>query len=108
VILHFCPRADWDAALATGAYVADSLETEGFIHCSGRDQVTTPANLLARGRTDLVLLEINSDGLPLQYDETPEGTFPHVYGPIPVPSVVTVHDFPPNPDGTFSVPDSVL
>ena len=101
-ILHFCPRAEWVRAQAEGEYAADTLATEGFIHCSAAEQVHAPANELVRGRTDLVLLEIDESYLA----EPPrvEGGFPHVYGPIPVAAVVAVHDFPPDPDGTFTLP----
>jgi len=108
MILHFCGRADWEAALATGTYSADSLETEGFIHCSTRDQFLRPANALAAGRTDLVLLQVDEAALPVKYDETPDGVFPHVYGPIPVAAVIAVHDFPPGPDGAFVEPPDLL
>jgi uncharacterized protein (DUF952 family) len=101
-ILHFCPRERWTRAQQEGEYAADTLATEGFIHCSTAEQVHVPANELARGRTDLVLLEIDEDRLA----EPPrvEGGFPHVYGPIPVAAVMRVHDFPPNADGTFTLP----
>jgi uncharacterized protein (DUF952 family) len=109
MILHFCPVADWRAA--GSSYAADSLATQGFIHCSTVDQLTTPANALARGRTDLVVLQIDASRLtsPLVWEQgdppEPDGSlFPHVYGPIAVAAVVAVHDFPPGPDGFFSVP----
>ena len=114
MILHFCPRADWAAAVATGSYVAPSLAAQGFIHCSTRAQVPTPAGLLARGRTDLVLLRIDEERLtsPLVWEDgdppDPSGMlFPHVYGPIGVSAVVGVHDFPPSADGSFVVPADV-
>jgi uncharacterized protein (DUF952 family) len=109
MILHFCPLADWRAAGPD--YTADSLAAQGFIHCSTLDQLTTPANALARGRTDLVVLEIDERRLssPLVWEQgdPPDvagSLFPHVYGPIAVDAVVAVHDFPPGPDGSFSVP----
>jgi uncharacterized protein (DUF952 family) len=109
MILHFCPRAVWEAAGPD--YAADTLATQGFIHCSTADHLTTPANALARGRTDLVVLEVDESRLtsPVRWepgDPADEaGTiFPHVYGPIAVDAVVAVHAFPPGPDGFFSLP----
>lgn len=58
-ILRFCRSADWSAAQVRGEYRGDTLATEGFIHCSTADQVHLPANALVRGRTDIVLLEVD-------------------------------------------------
>jgi uncharacterized protein (DUF952 family) len=111
MILHFCPRAEWEAAAAAGEYRADSLESQGFIHCSTPEQVAIPATALARGRRDIVLLEIDEARLPApvvweQGDPPDPGgmLFPHVYSAIPVAAVVAVHDYLPEPDGTFLQP----
>jgi uncharacterized protein (DUF952 family) len=110
-ILHFCGEEDWAEAQATGEYRADSLTTEGFIHCSTADQVHLPANALAAGRTDLVLLEVEPAQITAEIrwepavPADPESTrFPHVYGPIPTRAVVAVHEFKPGPDGRFVAP----
>lgn len=110
-ILHFCPRAAWQAAQDAGEYRGDTLATEGFIHCSTADQVQLPANALVRGRTDIVLLEIDPARLssPVRWEPgdsaRPDSMqFPHVYGPISLDAVIGVHDFPPTADGTFTVP----
>jgi uncharacterized protein (DUF952 family) len=109
VIYHFCPRADWEAAKPTGTYAADSLRTQGFTHCSTLALAHEPATMLAAGRTDLVLLEIDEALLdaPAVWEDGdpphPTGRqFPHVYGPIPVAAVVAVRDLRPEPDGTFA------
>ena len=96
---HLVPEATWAAADPGMGYEPASLETEGFIHCSTLDQVLVPANALARGRTDLVLLEIEPSLLStppvFEPGDAPEPMlFPHIYGPIPVAAVVAVHDFP--------------
>jgi uncharacterized protein (DUF952 family) len=113
-IFHFCSGAEWQAAVAQGSYVADTLATEGFIHCSTADLVHLPANALARGRTDLVLLEVDESQLaePPRYEpgdpsDFSSPMFPHVYGPIPVAAVTTVHQFQPDADGQFTLPDTV-
>lgn len=108
MIYHFCPRADWAAARESGVYTADSLATQGFIHFSPRHHVHVIATLLARGRTDLVVLEVDEARLaaPAVWEDgdppDPGGMqFPHVYGPVPVAAVVAVHDLPPAADGSF-------
>jgi uncharacterized protein (DUF952 family) len=109
LIYHFCPRADWAAARAAGSYTAESLTAQGFIHCSPADHVHVSATERARGRTDLVVLEIDEARLdpPAVWEDGdpphPTGKqFPHVYGAIPLDAVVKVHDYPPAADGTFA------
>jgi uncharacterized protein (DUF952 family) len=109
VIYHFCPRADWEAAVAAGSYSAESLGTQGFIHCSSRELVHVSATAFAPGRDDLLLLEIDESllGDTNVWEEGdpphPDGhLFPHVYGPIPVGAVVTVQPLPPLRDGSFA------
>lgn len=111
MILHFCPAGDWEAAVPAGEYRAPSLETQGFIHCSTPEQVHLPATLLARGRTDLVLLVLDESKLPVPVvwedgdPPDPSGMqFPHLYAPIPVEAVSAVHPWKPGADGGFRPP----
>jgi len=111
MILHICPRDAWAAAVADGKFEGDTLATQGYIHCSPPELVHLPATLLFRGRTDLVLLEIDEARLPVpvtweQGDPpTPDGPlFPHLYDVLPIEAVVAVHDYLPNEDGAFSPP----
>jgi uncharacterized protein (DUF952 family) len=115
-ILHFCSRDEWASAAvnAGGEYTADSFGTEGFIHCSTFDLAAGAANRHALGRTDLVLLEIDQEVLaePPRYEpgnpaDPDSPLYPHLYRPLPVAAVVRVVDFPPNPDGTFTVPEEL-
>ncbi|HUS17655.1 MAG TPA: DUF952 domain-containing protein [Chloroflexia bacterium] len=56
---HIVHQATWEQAAAAGEYRPDSVEAEGFIHCSYRSQILLPANLLYHGQTGLVLLCID-------------------------------------------------
>jgi uncharacterized protein (DUF952 family) len=90
-ILHITPRSQWESAKAIGAaYRADSLDSEGFIHCSRVDQVVAVANRFYAGQTDLVLLVIQSDRLqaPLRYEAADGDEFPHLYGALNLDAVV--------------------
>ncbi|SDC77541.1 DUF952 domain-containing protein [Actinokineospora iranica] len=110
MILHIIERAAWPA----GEVRAPSLDTEGFVHCSDPGTVHLPANRLFRGRTDLLLLEIDPAkvGVPVRWEPgsppIPDGPwFPHVYGPVPAAAVVAAHDFPPGADGFFTLPSAL-
>jgi uncharacterized protein (DUF952 family) len=111
MIYHITPRADWDAALRAGRYTADSLASQGFIHCSTREQVIGVADAFYAGRSGLVLLCIDEGqlGAPLVYEnlEGGEALFPHLYGPLNLEAVVHVADFAPGAEGRFTLPAGV-
>lgn len=109
-IYHIIPRTVWEQALASGTYRPTSLDTEGFIHASTREQVLDTAARYYRGQPGLLLLVIESDKLQseLRFDPVTlngaETRFPHIYGPLNLDAVEAVLDFPPNADGSFSFP----
>ena len=108
VIYHITTNADWERARATGSYAADSLSTEGFIHCSTAQQVIATANRIFKGRRDLVLLCVDTSRVKpeIRYENLEGGSnlFPHVYGALEVAAIVSMHDFPPQDDGSFTLP----
>ena len=106
-IFHITTRSAWEEAVTAGSYTADSLKSEGFIHCSQAEQVTWVANTRFRGRTDLVLLHVDEAAVGAEVRrENLEGgvtLFPHVYGPLPVAAVLDVTPMVPASDGSFDV-----
>jgi uncharacterized protein (DUF952 family) len=103
LIYHITSAQAWQAAQVSGAYRADSLDREGFIHASMRDQVMATANRYYRGLTDLVLLEIDEEVVKpeVRYEIATVGeTFPHIYGPLNLDAVVRVVPF--DPDSTYN------
>ncbi len=104
MILHITSKQEWLEAQTRGAYIAPSLQTEGFIHCSTEKQVLHVANAFYRGRSDLVLLVIDESKLASELKwEAPAGppakgisvsdSFPHVFGPISLAAVAQALDF---------------
>jgi uncharacterized protein (DUF952 family) len=116
LILHITSKKEWLEARERGEYIAPSLQTEGFIHCSTEKQVLHVANAFYRGRTDLVLLQIDETKLASEVKwEPPAGPpapgisetdkFPHIFGPINLTAVSAVFDFPSDSaSDTFSLP----
>lgn len=105
-IFHIAMATEWHKAKLSGSYTADTLASEGFIHCSKSDQLIRVANFLFRGRTDLVLLCVDRSKVKAEIrDENLEGgddQFPHIYGPLNLDAVTKVFDFVPELDGCFA------
>ena len=98
MIYHVTTRAAWEQAQAAGEYRAESLATEGFIHCSELHQVDGVLQRYYQGVTDLVLLHIRASALEakLIYEMAPSinESFPHIYGPINLDAVEEVAPIP--------------
>ena len=107
-IFHITTGSEWIAAQRVGAYEGDTLASEGFVHCSFAQQVSAVANSNFRGRSDLIVLQIDPALLDVQVrvEDLHGGgeNFPHVYGPIRVEAIAGVHELSPGDDGSFSFP----
>ena len=107
-LLHLCRPEEWESALASGAYRADSLESEGFIHCSTPEQIVATAQRHRKGQQGLLLLVIDPDrvGPEIRWEEAKNGeAYPHIYGPLNIDAVTAVKPFPLQPDGSFLQPE---
>jgi uncharacterized protein (DUF952 family) len=109
IILHITRREEWEKAKVSGFYRGDTLDSEGFIHCSTRTQVIKVANFRFRSQRDLVVLCIDSQKVePSIRYEGVEDLFPHVYGALNVDAVVRVVEFAAGEDGFFELPLEVV
>lgn len=104
-ILHIINNNEWSKT--DGSYHPESLASDGFIHCSTKDQVIEVANFLYKGQNDLVLLCIDSNRVtsPIKYEDLYEAgeDYPHIYGPLNTNAVFKVVNFTPGDDGTFAL-----
>jgi uncharacterized protein (DUF952 family) len=99
LIYHITTEVAWAKAQTTGEVVAESLATEGFIHCSRQPQLLAVANRFFSAASELLVLGIDEESVQeWLVNEGPAGVgdafaqdvFPHVYAPIPVAAVVAV------------------
>ena len=105
-ILHITTRSAWNAQQHQAHYVAPSLESEGFIHCSTPAQLLATAARYYTGASDLVVLVLDPDRLSsrLAYEVATGGqSFPHVHGPIAKAAVVDLLPLEER-DGQFQPP----
>ncbi|MEV6114707.1 DUF952 domain-containing protein [Streptomyces sp. NPDC052109] len=100
-ILHITERSLWEEARERGTYEVSTrgrtLQEEGFIHFSTREQFPRVAAFLYGdydGPDELVVLVVDPAlvGAPVKYEAAEPGgeEFPHVYGPLPADAVVGV------------------
>jgi uncharacterized protein (DUF952 family) len=106
-LYHLITREAWETARSTADYRAESLETEGFIHCSGDlEQLLRVADRLYAGRGDLLALEVDTQSLasPVKWEPARSGeVYPHIYGPLSTNAVVGVRSLTVGADGAHSL-----
>jgi uncharacterized protein (DUF952 family) len=93
-IYHITTKERWADALAKGQYEADTLASEGYMHCSTADQVAGVLDRYYQGHTGLVKLKIQKDKVerPLVFElaGSINELFPHIHGPLNLDAVVEV------------------
>jgi uncharacterized protein (DUF952 family) len=94
VIYHLALPAAWAEAQRTGSYDRStrdaSLAEVGFVHCSEREQLSGTRARFYADLPQVLVLSVDETGLDVRRELAGEELFPHVYGPIPVGSVVAV------------------
>ena len=104
MILHLMPRPAWEQWRDAGSYEPPSLASEGFVHCTGNDDLMLAvANRFYSGEPGEVVVVTLDEGrltreVRWEAPAHPDGTaptdneplFPHVYGPLDREAVVRV------------------
>jgi uncharacterized protein (DUF952 family) len=107
MILHITQRQAWATAKDLGTYRSNTLDSEGFMHCSTVAQVLGSANRFFKGQADLVILKIDADRVTpeIRYEGADANNlFPHIYGELNIDAVIQSIDLESHPDGSFIMP----
>jgi len=109
VIFHIAKSQQWEEAKQLKSYRGDTLDSEGFIHCSTLPQVVRTSNKFFAGQTGLLLLWIDSDQVQaeVKYEPAAGDHYPHIYGPLNVDAVLKVIEFEAGADGKFELPEEL-
>ena len=96
-IFHICLPASWQSQLGDPEYSASSLESEGFIHCSTKEQLDGTLARYFRDIPELLILEILPSAVAenLRFEPAPHSQerYPHIYGAIPKGAILHLHRF---------------
>jgi uncharacterized protein (DUF952 family) len=105
VIFHIATGRDWERATSTGTYTTESRHSQSVIGCFSPAQHAAAANQLLAGRTDLILLLIDTDRLEsevrVEQADAHGQPIPCVYGPVNLDAVFEATPYRPGPDGRF-------
>lgn len=91
-IYHIVLPEKWETVKHNSSYAADSLETEGFIHCSYDHQLDAVIGRYYANEPELVVLTIDPAKLTSELVSEPSTggeEYPHIYGPINLDAVVS-------------------
>jgi uncharacterized protein (DUF952 family) len=105
IIFHLLPTALWQAQPTYEPYHADTLATEGFIHCTREvERLVVVANHFYRqinGAFMILCVETERLTAEVRWEVSHGHLYPHVYGSIDRAAIVDVIAFPRNPNGDF-------
>ncbi len=111
-IVHALSTSDWERFKDDGEYRPESLEKQGFIHCSKVGQIGVVADSIHSDDDDMMLLLIDESCLnsPVQYEtngDSGTSAFPHIYGPLTLDEVAESFQFMQDETG-YRLPNELL
>lgn len=95
LIYHIVTPETWEKFKDENEYAAESLTTEGFIHCSYRSQLDDVLQRYYRDAGKVLILHINTHRLtsPLIAEpSTNREIYPHIYGKINKSAIVNIEE----------------
>lgn len=107
LIFHIVEKKSWKHIEKSGEYKPESLELEGFIHCSTGHQINNTANRIFKDKRHLFLLIIDTKRVesPIKYEDNAEQNekFPHIYGPLNTNAILDKISLNPDKKGNFDL-----
>ena len=95
LIYHIVFPAVWEVFKNKDFYEADSLQSEGFIHCSFAGQLETVLRRYYKGVERVLILELETEKLTSKLVNEPSTggeIYPHIYGKIRAEAIVEVQE----------------
>jgi len=112
-VYKLLPWGEWETVRELGSWAGSAVDlADGFVHFSTWAQVAETARRHFAGQGELALVTVQTDALVLRWEPSRGGAlFPHLYGELPLTSVVEAvrvpeteagHTFPKRAPGPAS------
>jgi uncharacterized protein (DUF952 family) len=95
LIFHIVTPETWEKFKDENEYEAESLQTEGFIHCSYRHQLDDVLQRYYKDAERVLIMHINPHYLKselLAEPSTNREIYPHIYGKINKSAIVNIEE----------------
>ena len=95
IIYHIVLPETWEIFREKDFYEAESLQTEGFIHCSFAEQIEGVLGRYYKGVEKVLILTIDSEKLTSKLVNEPSTNneiYPHIYGQINRDAIVEIEE----------------
>ncbi len=95
LIYHIVLPETWENFKDKEFYEAESLQTEGFIHCSFTEQIEAVLPRYYKDGEKVLILTINTEKLKSKLVAEPSTNneiYPHIYGEINLDAVVGIEE----------------
>jgi uncharacterized protein (DUF952 family) len=95
IIYHIVLPETWATFNDQNFYEAESLKTEGFIHCSFDNQIDGVIDRYYKGVEKVLILTIDSEKLTSKLVNEPSTAneiYPHIYGKINKDAIVKIEE----------------
>jgi len=96
-------KAEYQQALKNGYLTRDSLQSEGFIHASPRNQLSRLANKYHKKTIESLILVVDKKlvSSEIKWEPATGGLYPHIYGVLNISAVTKVENIHLADDGNF-------
>ncbi len=94
-IYHIVTPEVWEKFKDETEYEAESLQTEGFIHCSFAEQLDAVLNRYYKDAEKVLILEIETEKLTSKLVNEPSTNneiYPHIYGKINKEAIIGIKE----------------
>lgn len=107
LIFHITTEEEFQNHKEGGEYHPESIDTDGYIHCSKGSQIEEAANRLFPDADQIVLLIIDiptlSADVKYEADEETGEKFPHIYGPLNTNAIMDKLNIFTEDSGAFKI-----
>ena len=107
LIFHVVKKEDWKEYKKDSRYHPESLDTNGFIHCSSGRDIESITNSLYKGEDGVLLIIINTTLVEpeIRYENSGNSNikYPHIYGPLNMDAVIDKIELASEDDGSYKI-----